>query len=27
VNDCKGNLPGRPFLSVDDMVEIFKSAL
>lgn len=27
VSDGKGNLPGRPFLSVADMVEIFKSAL
>jgi alcohol dehydrogenase YqhD (iron-dependent ADH family) len=27
VSDGKGNLPGRPFLSVDDMVEIFRSAL
>lgn len=27
VSDGKGNLPGRPFLSVEDMVEIFKSAL
>jgi len=27
VSDGKGNLPGRPSLSVDDMVEIFKSAL
>ncbi|WFS61921.1 iron-containing alcohol dehydrogenase [Pseudodesulfovibrio thermohalotolerans] len=27
VSDGKGNLPGRPFLSVEDMVEIFRSAL
>jgi len=27
VSDGKGNLPGRPFLSVADMVEIFRSAL
>lgn len=27
VSDGKGNLPGRPFLSAEDMVEIFKAAL
>ncbi|QJB57518.1 iron-containing alcohol dehydrogenase [Pseudodesulfovibrio sp. zrk46] len=27
VSDGKGNLPGRPFLSVDDMIEIFRAAL